>query len=120
MSDYGKMTYHEMQSEIRKAKADLLDAEAKVLRLQAQIKQLSELIKKRKEKGQTVDVFITDHCLLRYLERVEGIDMNSYRKQLTNDLRKVMKGMPKDLDTSGVKMNGLTFKINGNAVTTVF
>ena len=119
MNTIASMTYHELIARMKEVKDELLNAEAMVLQLQAQEKAINARLQELRDKGHTLDVFITDHCLLRYLERYEGIATESYRKALARDLRKALNNMPGDSKLHGIKLRGMTFKMKGNAVTTV-
>lgn len=57
---------------------------------------------------------ITDHALLRYLERHEGIDIDKLRKDLLGVIEdQLVEGM------TSIKSNGITFKVAGKTVTTI-
>lgn len=119
MKEIEKLPYNDLIVEVRQVKDELLNAEAKVLELKAKQHAINTRIRYLKQKGHTLEVFITDHCLLRYLERVEGVDVATYRRKLGNDLRKVLKNTPAGVGAKGIKLNGMTFKLDGNAVTTI-
>lgn len=60
--------------------------------------------------------YVTDHAVLRYLERVEGIDVEAVRKKLS--LAAVDKASAFGCDTI-VMGNGARLKLHGNVVATV-
>lgn len=57
---------------------------------------------------------ISDHAVLRYLERKYGFDFETVRKEMLTDT--VVAGMR--MGAEGVKFNGGVLKIKGNTVTT--
>ncbi len=58
---------------------------------------------------------VTDHALLRYIERVHGIDMDTLRRHvLSSTVREAIR-----LGASTVRHDGLDYKIANNAVVTV-
>ncbi|MBF9049903.1 hypothetical protein GTA62_12975 [Roseobacter sp. HKCCD9010] len=61
-------------------------------------------------------VHITDHALVRYLERVLLVDVERLRRRIG---RKIDALLIEELpDPSGVTVNGVTYKLRGKAVTT--
>lgn len=56
---------------------------------------------------------VTDQALIRYLERHLGIDVAKHRRRIA---RAVEKGVEHEAD--GVIVDGMRFKLKGNAVTT--
>lgn len=59
---------------------------------------------------------ITDHALIRYIERVGGLDLTPIRNELTAITADAVK-----VGAAGVKLtNGCTIKLTGNVVTTVY
>lgn len=59
-------------------------------------------------------VHVTDHALVRYLERVQGVDMERLRRQIG---RSVDRGAT--LGAGQVKVDGVVYCLNGKTVTTV-
>lgn len=58
---------------------------------------------------------ITDHALVRYFERVIGIDMEELRKMiLTENVKKAIR-----LNASGVVVNGFRYVIKGGRIVTI-
>ena len=60
-------------------------------------------------------VHVSDHALLRYLERVEGVDVAAARRAIARTCR-----VGVEHEAAGVVANGFRFKLNGCTVTTVF
>lgn len=61
-------------------------------------------------------VHITDHALVRYLERVLLVDVEGLRRRIG---REIDGRLIEELGTpSGVSVNGVTFKLQGKSVTT--
>lgn len=58
---------------------------------------------------------ITDHAVLRYLERVRGLDINAVRVEIAATC-KIAEDHP---GATGVLSGGFRFKINTDAVVTV-
>lgn len=58
---------------------------------------------------------ITDHALLRYLERVQGIDMGEVRSQIA----KAVAVAEEHEGCTGVVSDGFSYKIQNGAITTV-
>lgn len=57
---------------------------------------------------------ITDHALLRYLERAQGVDVESVRRKIR---RKVQRGH--EAGAVGVLVDGVRFVLRGDSVVTV-
>lgn len=74
-----------------KEKAKALDKVRKVLnKKNAEIKEVGEQIFHLKHNGDTPHV--TDHALVRYLERVEGLDIWELKSRVANDKNAVREG----------------------------
>lgn len=59
---------------------------------------------------------ITDHALLRYLERVLQVDVESLRRDLGREIdARLIEELP---PPCGVTVNGVTYKLKGKTVTT--
>ena len=68
-------------------------------------------------------VRFTDHAVLRYLERVKGIDVEGYRRSLEESLDKPM--MRKVISFAGhadykVKADGVTYCVRDRSVMTCY
>lgn len=66
---------------------------------------------------------ITDHALLRYLERAEGLDIEGFRQYLEDGLNTPR--LRQVIDFAGdtnfkIKKGGITFCIRGGHVTTCY
>lgn len=57
---------------------------------------------------------ITDHALLRYLERVIGIDVEAHRREVENRVRRAV-----DLGACGLVKDGFRYRISDDRITTV-
>lgn len=62
----------------------------------------------------TEPVHVTEHSILRYLERAKGVDIDGIRRHI----RSVCEG-PAALSAACVRAEGLRFEIVNNAVVTV-
>lgn len=58
---------------------------------------------------------VTDHAVLRYLERVVGIDVEAARAQIAAKVA-IAREHP---GASGVRSDGYSYRLRGDAVTTV-
>lgn len=58
---------------------------------------------------------VTDHAVIRYLERVQGIDVEAIRREIS-EVVAVAEAHP---GASGVVLNGMRYKIRNGAVTTI-
>lgn len=60
------------------------------------------------------DIIVTDHALVRYLERAMGIDLTTARWAIQHAVREAAQA-----GASSVRVHGLTYMLQGNAVTTI-
>lgn len=59
-------------------------------------------------------IHVTDHALVRYLERVHGVDVSGLRKRIGRIVHKaVLHG------AAGVRINGVSYRLDGNHVITI-
>ena len=58
---------------------------------------------------------ITDHAVLRYLERVQGVDTDAVRAEIAKTVE-IAEGHP---ECGGVNSNGFSYRLTGNTVTTI-
>lgn len=61
-------------------------------------------------------VHITDHALVRYLERVLLVDVEGLRRRIGREIDARL--IDDFADPCGVTVNGVTYKLQGKAVTT--
>ena len=62
-------------------------------------------------------IHITDHALVRYLERVLLVDVEGLRHRIGREIDAcLIEEMPKP---SGVSVNGVSYRLKGNSVTTI-
>lgn len=57
---------------------------------------------------------ITDHALVRYLERVKGVDVEALRHEIASKVARAA-----DLGACGVRVGGFNYRIEGGYVVTV-
>ncbi len=57
---------------------------------------------------------VTDHCIVRYLERVLCIDVDQIRDRITADCREAI-----DAGASSIKVNGVQYHLENRTVVTV-
>lgn len=57
---------------------------------------------------------ITDHAVVRYLERVKGIDIEAARVEIADIVRRGVK-----LGAQSVLLDGMRYRLEGNFVVTV-
>jgi hypothetical protein len=67
--------------------------------------------------------YVTDHAVLRYLERIKGIDIEQARREIAARVDKVLQD-PRIADgevdcASGVVIDGYAFRLEGQTVVTV-
>lgn len=67
-----------------------------------------------KNVSKSVIVEVTDHAVLRYLERAQGLDIEGLRSEIRQI---VLKGA--ELGASAVHYEGMRFVLRNNSVTTV-
>lgn len=58
---------------------------------------------------------VTDHAIIRYLERVEGMDIEGLRRKIGH---RVARGI--ELGASGVVLDGICYKLREGEVCTVW
>ncbi len=64
--------------------------------------------------GMKPRVHITDHALIRYIERVKGFDVDKIRAEIENLVAPTL-----GTKATGISANGFTYRIQDGAVTTV-
>lgn len=57
---------------------------------------------------------VTDHALVRWLDRAQGIDMEWFREYLADQVRDAVK-----VGASSVTIDGVSFRINNGRLVTV-
>jgi hypothetical protein len=70
--------------------------------------------KARAGRIEPLDVVVSDHALVRWLERAHGIDMEFFRRKLAGEV-----GHAAQAGASGLVLNGLRFALDGGRVITV-
>lgn len=58
---------------------------------------------------------VSDHAVLRYLQRVLGVDVDAVRRAIHEDVRSAISH-----DARGVTVNGIVYRIQARYVTTCF
>ena len=58
--------------------------------------------------------YVSDHALLRYLERVLGVDVETHRREVGHMVDRAVQ-----LGASGIVIEGFSYRIAGETVTTV-
>lgn len=58
---------------------------------------------------------VSDHAVIRYLERVQGVDVEAVRREISQ----VVATAEDHPGVSGVVLNGLRYKIRDGVVTTI-
>ena len=59
---------------------------------------------------------VTDHAVLRYLQRVQGVDVEAVRRAMRKTVHNVAEDHP---GANGVIADGFLYRIRGDAVVTV-
>jgi hypothetical protein len=57
---------------------------------------------------------VTDHAVVRYLERVKGIDLDAIRQEIASIIDGAAERVPVKGDATGLVANGLTFVVTGD------
>ena len=113
MPNYNEYSSKELENEKQRILLAITDAEDILSSLRANLNLLSEELSKRT--APAIEPKVTDHALLRYIERVKGFDVESLKKEILTDA--VLNGMK--LGASSVKTNGMKLVLKGNAVVTI-
>lgn len=73
-----------LQSEIKKKKAAMAVLEKEIDQRKKDLKQLEDQVRDAagKIKAMTKNVTISEHAIIRYIERIEGRDMNEVREAI--------------------------------------
>lgn len=58
---------------------------------------------------------VSDHAVIRYLERVQGVDVEAVRREISQ----VVATAEDHPGASGVVLNGLRYKVRDGVVTTI-
>ncbi len=61
-----------------------------------------------------MEIFVSDHAVLRYVQRVLGIDTEAIRAEIRISVEKGV-----ELGASGVRKGNTTYKLTGQTVVTV-
>jgi hypothetical protein len=101
---HGRISEH--QREMTALQGEVAQMEAKRRSLLAEVERRSR---------PTEDVRITDHALLRYVERVYKIDVDALRRQILTD--GVTKGIEHGAST--ITVNGIQFRVKDRSIVTV-
>lgn len=59
-------------------------------------------------------VEVTDHAVVRWLERVQGVDVGAIRRDIANQCEPAIA-----IGATGIKIQGAKFVIHGNVVCTI-
>jgi hypothetical protein len=59
-------------------------------------------------------IHVTDHALVRYLERVHGVDVEGLRKRIGRSVHSAV-----EHGASGVRINGVRYRLKQNRVITI-
>jgi hypothetical protein len=109
-------TVAEMQKELRSYERELLDNEEVIRQMQGRQTALRKWVHSLKSRIEqflvpSKTLGISDHALIRYLERRHGIDM----EEVKEEMRKEMDGAQ---NLGGIKYKG--FVVQGNTVVTYY
>ena len=58
---------------------------------------------------------VSDHAVLRYLERVCGVDVDAVRRQINAQTERA-----RHEEANGLRINGIVYRFKGGYVTTLF
>lgn len=100
----------ELTKEIPQAKENVISSQKHLAALEKEQKELTVFLNTPSE-----TIGVSDHALVRYLERKYGFDFSEYRKEiLTPDRVEMIKAGAQTITANGVKM-----KVDKNVVVTV-
>jgi len=57
---------------------------------------------------------VTDHAVIRYLERVKAVDVTAIREEIASIVDRASERVPVKGDATGLVANGLTFVVTGD------
>lgn len=83
-------------------------------RLGATVPEVHSMLHRARKKVPPVPLLVTDHAVLRYLERVKGLDVESIRLHIL-----ALCAGPAALQATCVRAEGHRFEIHNNKVVTV-
>ncbi|WP_262272827.1 hypothetical protein [Microvirga yunnanensis] len=109
-----------LKSKIETIHGRISDHQREMTALQGEVAQMeatrrSLLTEVERRSRPTEDVRITDHALLRYVERVFKIDVDAVRRQILTD--GVAKGIEHGAST--ITVNGIQFRVKDRSIVTV-
>jgi hypothetical protein len=106
-------TKDELKKELETVTAEIFDMEET-------LKSASELLRLRKEHRENlvvrlIDPKVSDHAIVRYIERFYKIDVESLRDEILTEERKnmIISG------ATAITCNGVKFAVRNNVITTV-
>lgn len=103
-----------VEQELKNAQQRLVDVKSEVGQLNEKLKGIRETIK-RKESELQSDVSITEHALLRYLERVKHIDLEETKREILADSEDRIKTFP----NCKIKRDGYRLIVKNRKILTV-
>jgi hypothetical protein len=110
----------DLKSKIEMIHGRISEHQREMTALQGEVAQMeatrrSLLAEVERRSRPTEDVRITDHALLRYVERVFKIDVDALRRQILTD--GVAKGIENGAST--ITVNGIQFRVKDRSIVTV-
>ncbi len=109
----------QIKKQIQKIEEELIQKKGLKVQLSNEIRILTEDKEKLKKKLLNLKnkEFITDHCLIRYIERIYKFDFSEIKKEIMGT-----KGLTQAIlmNASGLKANGREFIIRGGKVITIY
>jgi len=111
--NFGKMTVTELQAERDKTMSAKQEAEGLVREFSILLDEIAKELRKRLKP--TPEPRVSDHALLRYLERVYGFDIEELRGQILSDGAK----QALRAGATGYTANGVKFKAKDGVLVTV-
>lgn len=113
MINFAKSTVLELQNYESKAIANLADSAEKVAMWQVELENVkSELSKRLKPANEPR---VSDHAMMRYMERVMGLDIEKIRSEILTDNAKAALKM----GATKYTVNGVKFKAKNGVFVTV-
>ena len=110
----------DLKSKIETIHGRIVEHQREMTALQGEVAQMeatrrSLLAEVERRSRPTEDVRITDHALLRYVERVFGIDVDALRREILTD------GVARciELGASTITVKGIQFRVKDRSIVTV-
>lgn len=110
-----EMSYSELELESVRLRSLVEQVEGQVLEIRAQQAAVRVELNKRAQ-NRSGEPKLSDHALLRYMERIYKVDLDDLRQRiLTDNIKSAIK-----MGATTVTIDGVRFRVAGSVITTVF